>query len=200
MLLMKDEDQVRAVQQSVLKNIMNKDKNKDLISMLLSDSYVAYHSLNVSRYSTQIAIALNLSEEEVNLVSIGALLHDIGKMKIPRNIIYKPSALTDDEYEIIQKHTVYGYEILRNEYGFDEELAIIARDHHEKLNGNGYLDGKTNIDKYTQIVTVADIFSALTEQRPYHEPYKLRDATNIISAETGVNSQFLDILIQNTVH
>lgn len=196
MLLLKKENIVREYQKQALAELMTTDDKKDLLRDLLSDSYIVCHSLNVCRYSTQIAIALKMSEEDILKVTIGALLHDIGKLEVDRKILYKPAELTEEEYLEIQKHTLYGYKRLKG-LDFSEQICIIARDHHEKLSGKGYLSGKTNIDSMVQIVTVADIFSALTEQRPYHEPYKLRDATNILTAESGINTKYLDVLLAN---
>ncbi len=135
------------------------------------DDATFVHCLNVSLICTVFARWLGLSPEEVRLASICGLLHDIGKLKIPEEIITKPSKLTEQEFSIIKKHPLEGYKILKNQ-PIDEHIKNAALMHHEKSDGTGYPLGiKGNkIDYYARLVTIADVYDATTSARVYRGP------------------------------
>lgn len=135
------------------------------------DDATYVHCLNVSLISTVFAKWLNLSKEEVRLASICGLLHDIGKLKIPEEIITKPARLTEQEYNIIKKHPIEGYNILKNQ-DIDIHIKNAALMHHEKFDGSGYPLGlKGNkIDFFARLVTIADVYDATTSARVYRGP------------------------------
>jgi len=103
------------------------------------------------------------------------LLHDVGKMLIPEAILNKAGKLTAEEFAMMQKHTVYGYEILKATVGVTHRQALVALQHHERINGSGYPSGikKDDIDLFSRIVSVADVFHAMTSNRVYqnHFPF-----------------------------
>lgn len=178
--------------------------NKDLESLVKAlvlileakDCYTAKHSQNVQKYATKIARQLNLSETEVFHISIAALLHDIGKLQIPLNIINKPQKLTDDEYELIQSHPAKACEILDGLVDLDD-ICQMVRHHHERIDGKGYPDGldEKMLDLGSRILAVADTYDAMTTDRSYRKALSRETAIAELKRVTG--SQ-LDSDIVNT--
>ena len=134
------------------------------------DSYTNGHSTRVAKYSVMIAEKMGYDKEQINLVEYTALLHDIGKIGVPREIINKPSRLTEEEYEIIKTHPIIGSKTLE---GITEipDIAIGARFHHERFDGRGYPDGLsgTDIPEIARIIGVADAYDAMTSNRSYRD-------------------------------
>ena len=132
------------------------------------DPFSRGHSGRVSAYSEIVARELGLGEAEVQKVRVAALLHDIGKVGIDDRILKKPGALTNEEFEIMKRHTVIGYEIVRQHHLFREMLPGV-RWHHEALDGKGYPDGITGneIPLMARIISVADAFDRMTADLPY---------------------------------
>ena len=183
--------------QNYIQHGMRELQTIGLLDMLLNHPYTMYHSLNVARYSLQIALSGNYAPIDMQLLALGGICHDIGKAKIPTKLLNKPGALSPEEFRIIMKHTEYGYHILQKA-DMPEEVCDIARDHHEKLDGSGYT-GFLRPNRLTQIVTVADIFSALTEERDYHEPRDIVTALDIMDEEKGINKENVEILKNSIV-
>ena len=153
------------------------------------DKYTKGHSNRVAEYSKKLAIKLGLSEAEQDTVYFMGLLHDIGKIGIPDNIINKPQKLTDEEFAIIKKHPEIGHDILKN-IAEIPNIEIGARWHHERMDGKGYPDGlKGNeIPKLVRIISVADAYDAMTSKRSYRD---ILPQTYIRSElEKGKNKQF----------
>jgi len=150
----------------------------DVVSLLLTlnskDDYTYEHCIQVGMLSYYIAKWLGQSDEEAYAVGKAGFLHDIGKSKIHRPILLKPARLTDDEYELIKKHTEYGYEIIMNSLQ-DRVAAYAALQHHERANGKGYPFGITYewVHPVSKIVAVADIYSAMISSRVYQEKQDL---------------------------
>jgi putative nucleotidyltransferase with HDIG domain len=132
------------------------------------DEYTRGHSVRVAKYSRMLAEKLGLSSEECDNVYYMALLHDIGKIGVPNEIINSTSRLTDDEYAVIKTHPGLGYDILA-EIKSRPDLSIGARWHHERYDGKGYPDGKKGeeIPFYARIIAVADSYDAMTSNRSY---------------------------------
>lgn len=136
-----------------------------------ADDYTYRHNIGVGVIATLIGKWLSLSEEDLHDLTIAATLHDIGKTKIPTEILNKPGKLTKAEYETVKKHTIYGYEILKNTQGINHEISLVALQHHEREDGKGYpfnLQG-SKISYYSKIVAVADVFHAMSSNRVYHD-------------------------------
>lgn len=144
-----------------------------LVEMLeANDPYTANHSLWVATYSRDIAVRMGLTEGEQNLVHLCALVHDIGKYRLPTALIQKPGKLTLEERREMEKHPVYGEELLREVEVEDyEKIGPIVRHHHERMDGGGYPDGLAGkeIPLLSRIITVADSYNAMTSDRPYRE-------------------------------
>ena len=168
------------------------------------DSYTRGHSDRVSEYSVLIGNKLKLSDQDINLLKIGGLFHDIGKIGVPDTILQKPDKLTDDEYSEIKNHPTIGAHILSNATIFKDIIPIVKH-HHERYDGNGYpsrLAGE-NIPYLARIAAIADTFDAMTSKRSYRNSLPL----DIVRAEfiKGKGTQFdpnlvdlfLDILDNN---
>lgn len=142
-----------------------------LHNMRQYDDATFSHCINVSLICNVFARWLEWSPEETELITACGLLHDIGKLLIPINILQKPATLTVAEYEIIKKHTVEGYRILHDN-NVDMHICNAALMHHEKCDGSGYPFGikGSKIDKYAKVVCIADVYDALTAARVYRGP------------------------------
>jgi HD-GYP domain-containing protein (c-di-GMP phosphodiesterase class II) len=130
--------------------------------------FTAMHSAGVATTAVALAEIVGMSEEECKLMRIAGNLHDIGKLKIPNEILDKPGKLTDEEFNIMKEHAYYTWILLKDITGF-QQISAWAALHHEKLNGNGYPFhlADSELPLGSRIMTIADIFSALTEERPY---------------------------------
>lgn len=126
------------------------------------------HAINVAMICNILAGWLDFSVEDIKTATMCGLLHDIGKVKIPSEIIKKPGKLTDEEFEVIKRHTIEGYQILRRKK-MDRSICNAALMHHEKCDGSGYPFGlqAEQIDRYGKLVAVADIYDAMTSDRVY---------------------------------
>ncbi len=148
------------------------------------DDYTFEHSVNVCIFSLITGIGIGYSTIRLKDLGMGALLHDIGKLKIPEEILKKPSQLTGEEFEIIKKHTFHGYEILKSNSNISMLSAYIALGHHERYDGSGYplqLKGE-NIQKYARIVAIADVYDALTSNRVYRKKLKPHEVVAYIAS------------------
>ena len=145
------------------------------------DIFTNAHVVGVANNTSKICEAMGLGHELSKKCILGAYMHDVGKIKIPSNILQKTSKLTAEEYEIMKMHTVYGYEICMR-YDQFRYLAPIARYHHENLDGSGYPDGLTNeqIPEEAKLIKIADIWDALTQRRQYKDGFKPSLAADII--------------------
>jgi HD-GYP domain-containing protein (c-di-GMP phosphodiesterase class II) len=165
------------------------------------DKYTAGHSDRVSINSTVIAEAMRLAPEEIEIIRIGARLHDIGKIGIPDTVLQKPGKLTEDEYALIRLHPQIGKKILGKVERLQKYLPIVEL-HHEDYDGGGYpygLNGQS-VPVGVRIVHVVDVFDAITSDRAYRKARSREDMVAIMSSESGkqfdpaVLAAFLDTL------
>jgi HD-GYP domain-containing protein (c-di-GMP phosphodiesterase class II) len=150
------------------------------------DPYTRGHSERVSRFSMAIAQRLGLHDDEIEKIRISALLHDVGKISIDDKILKKPSALTDEEYEIMKGHPQKGYKIMSQIPAMKEFLPGMYM-HHEMVDGKGYPQGLKGdeIPLMGKIVAVADTFDAMTTDRPYQKAMKFEEALSRIESFVG---------------
>ena len=132
------------------------------------DEMTYIHSMNVSLICNCFARWLNMTKEEIRMITLGGLLHDIGKISVPRDVLLKPDTLTNEEYEIVKTHTTRGYEILKDKK-IDDKIKMIALQHHERADKTGYPYGKSGneVEPYSMIVAIADVYDAMTSDRVY---------------------------------
>ena len=150
------------------------------------DAYTAGHSRRVSEYACAIAKAMNLGENDLEIIRVGALLHDLGKIGISDLVLQKPGRLTPEETELIQQHPVIGKRILENVQGLEAYLGIVEL-HHENLDGTGYPHGLKGEDTplYARIVKVADAYDAMTSDRPYRRGKSHAEAIAVLRSVSG---------------
>ena len=152
------------------------------------DNETGMHVMRMSHYSQQLALAAGMSEQEAELVLNASPMHDIGKIGVADNILLKPGKLDRDEWDIIQQHPQIGADIIGEHDSILLKMAReIALTHHEKYNGKGYpkgLKGK-EIPMTGRITAIADVFDALTTERPYKKAWTVEDALNLIKDEAG---------------
>ena len=172
--------------------IVQKIINNESVFMQLTgirdiDNYTFHHSVDVCIYSVITGKSLGLSNEELTELGMGAILHDIGKCKVPQEILLKPGRLTDDEFLVMKLHTVYGYDIIHNTGGLTKRIANIACQHHERWDGTGYPIGLKGdqIDKLARIVSVADVYDALTADRCYRKKDLPHEAAEFVIGNSG---------------
>lgn len=158
-----------------------------LESLKCSDEYTFKHSLDVAAIATLLGRGLGLKKAELQDLATAGLLHDLGKRKIPTEILHKQGTLTDEEFEIIKQHPLYTYELLKDVTSIGEPVKQACLQHHEQWNGSGYpyhLEGR-NINDYARVLAVADVFDALVTDRPYHKHYTPSDAIEMMTGMVG---------------
>lgn len=165
-------------QKNVLINIV------DIKSM---DSYTYQHSVNVAILSLVLGLQLQLSKFELYSLCLGALVHDIGKVFIPAEVIKKVDKLSYKEYLVVMEHSQKGYEYLKGSQDITAPARIIALQHHERSDGTGYPEGRKSIDinKLAKIVGLADVYDALTSDRPHRRALSPNEAFEYIMASGG---------------
>ena len=185
-------DVIKKSVKPMLKNIMqNEEILKDLFTITQHDYYTYTHSVNVGIFATALAVRYNNSngsrlDMDMEKLSYGYFLHDIGKSRIPLEVLNKPGKLTEDEWVVMKMHPEWGYSILMETGHLTDEAAYIALQHHEQLDGTGYPFGKkgTSIHPCARICAIADTFDALTSVRPYKGAITPFEALKLMRKET----------------
>ena len=164
----------------------------DVVTSLASaidakDTYTKGHSTGVARYSEALARAFGLEEKEIERIKLGAVLHDVGKIGIPEQILRKPTGLSDDEWQIMKQHPTIGVEKVIKPNRQLHDLIPIVKYHHERYDGKGYPEGikGTDIPLAARIVSVADAYHALVSDRPYRKGMSIEDACKILQDGAG---------------
>ncbi len=150
------------------------------------DEYTAEHCLRVGILAIAFGRHLQLAPEELELLGLCGMLHDVGKMKVPNSILNKEGPLTDDEFDIVKEHTVLGYVFLKEHGGIAEQVCTAAYNHHESLVGDGYprkIDA-AYLSLYDRIIAIVDSYDAMTSDRCYRKGMSADKATSILYKET----------------
>jgi HD-GYP domain-containing protein (c-di-GMP phosphodiesterase class II) len=168
----------------------------NLMNLFVKDDYLFHQSINVTVLALMMGVAKGYNQNQLTELGMSALLFDIGMVSTPKYLWNKKTEITPDERQLIQTHATVGYEILNNQEGVPPLVARVALEHHERFDGTGYPNGlKGNqIHEYSQIVSIADVYSALTSLRAYRHRFTPSDAIEFLLA-TG-NQQFDIKLIQ----
>ncbi len=170
----------------IIEEVAQAIDNIDSINQLrVYDEYTYSHNINVSSLSTAVGMYMNMSENEIKELALAAFLHDIGKMKVPKEILNKPGKLDITELEIMRRHTSLGYRYIKENFDVPDRIARVALDHHEKFVGKGYpngLHGKM-INRYAQIASVVDIYDALVSDRVYKKGIPAGKVIHIMKTE-----------------
>lgn len=183
--------QIESISGKLVDNICRNEEISVSISDLQTYDLNTYlHSVSVTVISIAIGTALSLSKQELCRLGVCALLHDIGKIEIPIEIINKPSKLTKEEFDIVKTHAQLGGDYVMDNKCISNDIYMGIISHHEKYNGTGYPHSlKSNdIPLFGRIIAVADVYDALTGNRPYRDPIKPLEAIEYIMA--GVGSSF----------
>lgn len=184
------------VSKAVSKNKKAIEKNRKIVESLIitiqsitesRDPYTTGHETRVADISVLIGKKLGLSGHRLEGLKTGALLHDLGKIMIPLEILNKPGKLTDIEYDLVMEHPEAGYNFIKT-IEFDWPISKMIRQHHEKCDGSGYPQGleKDDIMLEARIICVADILEAMSSDRPYRPELGINEALAVIKAGRGV--------------
>lgn len=190
------------------KLVENALNNPDTLICLLNlkrhDDYTYTHSLCVALLSIAIGVSMNFNHRSLRDLSNAALLHDIGKVVIPNEVLNKPTKLTADEFQFIQTHPVKGEEIVAKRRSFvSAETLLGIRGHHERYDGNGYPDGlkKGEINRFAKVIAIGDVYDALTSDRSYRKAGKAHEAIEYIMgcANTHFDIEVMDHFLRRVV-
>ncbi|MYM63759.1 HD-GYP domain-containing protein [Pseudomaricurvus sp. HS19] len=178
-----DMNQARATVTRIVDSVL---RNKDALAWLTriknKDEYTAEHSLNVSILAATFARHLGHTEEEIAIIALGGLLHDVGKAKIPTEILNKEGRLTNEEFALMRQHAVFGRNLLMSAASKDKITIDIAHSHHERVDGKGYprkLQAH-QIPYYAKVIAIADTYDAITSNRCYDSGRSSMEALDII--------------------
>jgi len=151
------------------------------------DAYTEGHTRRVAMLSVRVGEELGLSAGRLRSLAIGGLLHDIGKLSVPDEILKKPGPLEPDEYDVIRTHTVRGAELVMELGGFRDDVRRMVLGHHERLDGSGYPHGRSgqDIDLETRLLACCDVYDALCSTRVYRDAWSHEQALDLLRAEAG---------------
>ena len=189
--MMKSSRTIRSFQKVFKDIVASLTDNKDALNLLASakihENYIFEHSLNVSIYACQLALANGLPLKNVEEIGLGAMLHDLGKVHVPLEILNKPSELTKEENTLVKKHCEQGFEILRKIHEIPLPVAHCALQHHERIDGTGYPRGLKGdeIHRYAKIISVADVFDTVTNPRVFKPAVMPHEGLEILYAGGG---------------
>lgn len=186
--------QVDAMADDIIADIGNDSSylGNQMIALQNYDDYTYKHCLRVAMLSTSISAELGLSAKDIKEVVTAALLHDIGKSGVEHDIVIKPGKLTDEEFEKIKEHPVIGYNTLKRSKCYNSNIMSGVLFHQEKYDGSGYPTGVKGqkIPLIARIITVADVFDALTSNRPYRKPWSVAETEEYMQGACGSHFDF----------
>lgn len=193
-----------AVHETVGKMVDSIFRNQDALTSLARlksfDDYTFAHSVNVCILSVTLGRHMGLSKEELQDLGVGAILHDVGKMLVPEEILKKPARLTDDEFRKMKDHTGLGADLLARTKDISDTSRLVALEHHEKYDGTGYLRSLagTQIHSFARIAAVADVYDAMTSNRVYQRGIPPEEAMKkmYFLRETHFEPQLVERLIR----
>lgn len=174
------------------------ESKEPLLEVLFTyDAGTFQHSVNVACLATTYAIRNEFDYHQIYTLALGGLLHDIGKINIPIDILHKPAKLSDEEFEIIKRHPKIGYNMLFGNQDISTAIKQIVYQHHENFDGSGYPRGLSHRSGYqlAQLIHICDVYEALCAERPYKPPLPRRQVRSIMQAGSG--TQFEPRLLNN---
>lgn len=171
------------VSQIVGQLLGNRNMLYDLMDIRSVDDYLYGHSVNVCVLAVMTGVSMGYGQDKLEELAVGALLHDVGKSLVPLNVLNKPGRLTAEEFEEIKKHPEHSLQILRKNHGISSVARVIAYQHHERYNGDGYPRGTSKDDllEPAQIVGMVDVFDAITADRVYKKALPAFEAYEMLS-------------------
>jgi HD-GYP domain-containing protein (c-di-GMP phosphodiesterase class II) len=195
-----ESDRVKRVVNNMIDSIFsNQAALASLTRIKDYDEYTFVHSINVCILCLTLGRHLNFSRDELEQMGIGALLHDVGKMRVPPHILNKPGKLTEEEFNEVKKHPLYTLEVLDKSQGIPESSKQVALQHHERYNGRGYPRGLQGeqIGRFGQIAAIIDVYDAITADRVYKKAIPLHEGIRLIYQ--GVKEDFSQLLVEHFI-
>ena len=182
-------DAVASVASDIVEELVGQaDVIIHLTGIAIHDNCTLSHSLNCSIYSALLARYAGFSISQIKIITCGALLHDMGKIEIDKQILNKPGRLTEDEFAVMKQHALLGFNLLtKKRLELSSLIAHMAWQHHEKIDGTGYPRGLKGeeILSYARLLSITDVYDAITAHRPYHDAMKPEIAYNVILSGLG---------------
>lgn len=184
-----------------------KERENILIGILIAltraidakSAWTSGHSERVTKFAEAIGRGLHLSEDQMRVLTISAILHDIGKIAVPEQILDKPGKLTDEEFGVVKKHSQAGADIISSIPSYETILPGILH-HHERWDGTGYPKGirENDIPLFARIICIADVYDALTEDRPYRKAWSREEVMKFFEEQKGkmFDSELVDVFIK----
>lgn len=179
---MKEEGLRETVKEMVDQLLEQRDVVLNVMDIKRADDYTFLHSVNVMLLSVITGISIGLNRNQLYDLSLGALLHDVGKIFTPEHILKKPGSLTAEEYEVMKEHSMRGYQFLKEYTAFSAVSRIVILQHHERINGSGYPRGLkgAELHLYSKITSIGDVYDALTSDRHYRKALPACEALDYI--------------------
>lgn len=179
-------------------------RNRGVLSSIAKlkhyDDYTFLHSMNVGVFASSLAAHLGMNHRDIERIAQAGVLHDIGKMLVPQNVLNKPGKLTEEEYKIMKSHVTLGYDLLVK-MGLPEQMLNLAYEHHERYDGSGYPRRLTDKDISIEgkIGAVVDIYDAITSDRVYHKGMEAPSALRLMFkwTDTHINRKVFDFFVMN---
>ncbi|MGM0652624.1 MAG: HD-GYP domain-containing protein [Bacillota bacterium] len=180
-----DQDILQTVNQIIDELLDSKDMIVQLVDIRSRDNYLFAHSVNCAVLATMVAKKMKYKPKELRWLATGALFHDLGMTAIPKEIIEKANQLTDEEYEKVKKHPLHSFDIFKTTNIFDARAGAVVLQHHERYQGQGYPRGLAGKDIYplAQIAGIADVYDAMTSDRPYRNAFQPHEAVEVLLSQ-----------------
>ncbi len=195
-----DDDRARKTVEEVIGSVLrNPDALLSLTRLKSLDDYTFHHSLNVAVLAVTLGRHLGILREELLRLGLGAVLHDIGKVRLPERLVRKPDALTPNEFELFKTHCALGARILLGSSAFPDECAALALNHHERFDGSGYPRGISGVavGKFALITALADVYDAMTTDRSYQRRMEPHHALRRLYE--GAGTDFHPLYVQKLI-
>ncbi len=194
---------ISELRNDIIPTVSHLSENPNIFKVLKilheKDDYTYTHNISVAILSLMLGKWLNISKSDLQVLVLGAILHDIGTTQISNDILLKPGKLTEEEFSIIKKHPVYGYDMLKNTVGISSRASMIVLQHHEREDGTGYPLGlkADKIDMLTQIVAISDIFHAMISERNYRRAIPFYKVMRIMNQDSygKLNPKVMQVFI-----
>lgn len=167
--------------------VVNEVPFAEMVRMKVSENTILEHMVDVAILSIIIGKSLEMDRLDLRYLCFGALVHDIGQLLIPKEILNKTTPLTDSEFKMIRKHPQFGYDMLKNVDGINKHALKITLQHHERLDGSGYPNGTKDKDiaYFARIVAIADIYTAIIREKGYRKRMQIHEAGELLWAQAG---------------
>lgn len=164
------------------------------------DEYTSEHCVRVGILAIAFGKHLQLPRENLEVLGMCGMLHDVGKMKVPQDILNKPASLSAEEFDEVKKHTILGYDFLKQHGGVDEQICAVARNHHERMNGDGYPRNVESqlLSLYDRMIAIVDSYDAMTSDRCYHKGIPASQALSVLYKEQ--TNHYDAELVQQFIH